>query len=86
MPEVPNVSNAHDLDGVTDLGVVDLAARGLKPSLDGITDVIDELAFDALPMLPSSLKKSMEELVESLQVSIQNFHYAEMMESPQPEI
>lgn len=86
MPEVPNVSNAHDLDGVTDLGVVDLAARGLKPSLDGITDVIDELAFDALPMLPSSLKKSMNELVERLQVSIQNFHYAEMMESPQPEI
>lgn len=86
MPEVPNVSNAHDLDGVTDLGVVDLAARGLKPSLDGITDVIDELAFDALPMLPSSLKKSMKELVERLQVSIQNFHYAEMMESPQPEI
>ena len=86
MPEVPNATNAHNLDGVTNLGVVDLAAQGLKPSLDGITDVIDELAFDALPMLPSSLKKSMKELVERLQVSIQDFRHAEMMESPQPEI
>ena len=89
MPEVPNATNAHNLDGVTNLGVVDLAAQGLKPSLDGIIDSIDELVSDETPLLmsmPQSLRKSMEELVERLQLSIQDFRHAEMMESPQPDI
>lgn len=89
MPEVPNATNAHNLDGVTNLGVVDLAAQGLKPSLDEIIDSIDELVSDETPLLmsmPQSLRKSMEELVEGLQLSIQDFRHAEMMESPQPDI
>lgn len=89
MPEVPNATNAHNLDGVTNWGVVDLAAQGLKPSLDGIIDSIDELVSDETPLLmsmPQSLRKSMEELVEGLQLSIQDFRHAEMMESPQPDI
>ena len=89
MPEVPNATNAHNLDGVTNLGVVDLAAQGLKPSLDGIIDSIDELVSDETPLLmsmPQSLRKSMEKLVERLQLSIQDFRHAEMMESPQPDI
>ena len=89
MPEVSNATNAHNLDGVTNLGVVDLAAQGLKPSLDGIIDSIDELVSDETPLLmsmPQSLRKSMEKLVEGLQLSIQDFRHAEMMESPQPDI
>lgn len=89
MPEVSNATNAHNLDGVTNLGVVDLAAQGLKPSLDGIIDSIDELGSDETPLLmsmPQSLRKSMEKLVEGLQLSIQDFRHAEMMESPQPDI